>query len=319
MHSHAHPDPRTGRILNGSLLATACFVILEIVAGARGHSLALLSDAGHNATDALALLLAWFGMRQEARPPDERRTFGYQRAGVLTALVNAATLIGISIWIFYEAVLRLAHPEPVNALIMAFTAAGGIVLNGMIVWGLHRTDRDDLNVRSALVHMMGDLIGSAAIVVGAVVLRFMGWQWVDPALSMAIAALIVWSAWGVAGESLNILLEALPRGMTLLPVKESLREVEGVLDVHDLHIWSLGSRSRALSCHVLIEDVPLSESSAILDGIRRVVAAKFNIRHTTVQFEHFNCCPPEMVCSGLADETGHAHSDLHGHVHGHHR
>ncbi len=312
MHSHAHPHSHTGQILNWSLLATATFVVIEIFAGTYGHSLALLSDAGHNATDALALLLAWFGMRQEARAPDERRTFGYQRAGVLTALVNALTLIVISAWIFYEAAMRIAHPEQVNALVMAFTAMGGILLNGAIVWGLHRTDRDDLNLRSALVHMMGDLIGSAAIVLGAVVLHFTGWEWLDPALSMAIAALIVWSAWGIVGESLNILLEALPAGMTLPAVKESLRGVAGVLDVHDLHIWSLGSRSRALCCHVLINDVPPSESQVILHGIRDVLAVEFKIRHTTVQFEHLNCCPPEEVCSGH-DAVAHDHA--HGHAH----
>ncbi len=316
MHSHAHPHSHTGQILNWSLLATASFVVIEILAGTYGHSLALLSDAGHNATDALALLLAWFGMRQEKRAPDERRTFGYQRAGVLTALVNAITLILISVWIFYEGVMRIAHPEQVNVYVMAFTAAGGILLNGAIVWGLHRTDRDDLNLRSALVHMMGDLIGSATIVLGAVVLHFTGWQWLDPALSMAIAALIVWSAWGIVGESLNILLEALPRGMTLPDVKESLRGVTGVLDVHDLHIWSLGSSSRALCCHVLINDVPPSESQVILHGIRDVLAGEFKILHTTVQFEHLNCCPPEEVCSGH-NAVVHAHEHAHDHAHGH--
>jgi cobalt-zinc-cadmium efflux system protein len=315
MHQHAHHHSHTGQILNWSLLATASFVVIEIWAGTRGHSLSLLSDAGHNATDALALLLAWFGMRQEARPPDERRTFGYQRAGVLTALVNALTLILISAWIFYEGVMRIAHPEPVNDRIMAFTAMGGILMNGAIVWGLARTNRDDLNLRSALVHMMGDLIGSAAIVIGAVVLRYTGWLWLDPVLSMVIAALIVWSAWDIVRESLNILLEALPRGMSLGRVKDSLRLLEGVLDVHDLHIWSLGSRSRALSCHVLINDVRPSESFVILESIRHVLADEFKIRHTTVQFEHLNCCPPEEVCAG---HSGGAHDHEHDHAHDHH-
>jgi cobalt-zinc-cadmium efflux system protein len=313
MHSHAHPH--TGRILNWSLLATAVFVLIEIFAGFRGHSLALLSDAGHNATDALALLLAWFGLRQEARPPDERRTYGYQRAGVLTALVNAVTLIVISAWIIYEAAIRLAHPEPANYAIMAITALGGIVLNGSIVWGLHRTDKEDLNLRSALIHMLGDLIGSAAIVAGALVLHATGWYWVDPALSIAIAALIVWSACGVIGDSCNILLEALPRGLTLGDVKNEMRGVEGVLDIHDLHIWSLGSRSRALSCHVLIDDVPPSASTVILRRIQHLLADQYRIRHTTVQFEHLNCCPPEDVCAGHDADLHHDHHHDHGHSH----
>ena len=313
MHSHAHPH--TGRILNWSLLATATFVGIEIVAGLRGHSLALLSDAGHNATDALALFLAWFGLRQEARPPDERRTYGYQRAGVLTALLNAVTLIVISIWIIYEAVLRLAHPGEANYVIMAFTALGGIVLNGSIVWGLHRTDKEDLNLRSALIHMMGDLVGSAAIVIGALVLHATGWFWVDPALSIAIAALIVWSACGVTLDSCNILLEALPRGLTLVDVKGEMRGVEGVLDIHDLHIWSLGSRSHALSCHVRIDDVPPSVSTTILRDIQQLLSDRYRIRHTTVQFEHLNCCPPEDVCSGHDPLVQHTHHHHDGHSH----
>jgi cobalt-zinc-cadmium efflux system protein len=312
-HHHGHHHPSTGKILNWSLLATAAFVVLEIFSGVRGHSLALLSDAGHNATDAMALLLAWFGLRQEMRPPNEQKTYGYQRAGVLTALLNAVTLVVISLWIIYEAVVRITHPEPVNSLFMGLTAAGGILLNGAVVWGLRKTDQDDLNLRSALIHMMGDLIGSAAIVAGAVILRFTGWSWIDPVLSIAIAALIVWSAWGIVTESLNILLEALPHGMSLGSVKESLRLVEGVLDVHDLHIWSLGSRTRALSCHVLIEDVPPSASTVILRRIQHMLGDEFKIRHTTVQFEHLNCCPPEDVCAG--HDTVHQHDHEHHHEH----
>jgi len=316
MHAHAHPH--TGRILNWSLLATAAFVVIEIFAGFRGHSLALLSDAGHNATDALALLLAWFGLRQEARPPDERRTYGYQRAGVLTALLNAVTLILISGWIIYEAALRLANPEPTDYAIMGITALGGIVLNGSIVWGLHRTDKEDLNLRSALIHMLGDLIGSAAIVIGALVLHATGWFWVDPALSIAIAALIVWSAYGVIRDSCNILLEALPNGITLHAVKTEMRAVEGVLDIHDLHIWSLGSSSRALSCHVLIDDVPPSVSTNILHRIQHLLAERYRIRHTTVQFEHLNCCAPEDVCAGH-DPHVHNEPGVHEHRHSHER
>jgi cobalt-zinc-cadmium efflux system protein len=312
MHGHAHPP--TGRILNWSLIATVIFVGIEIIAGVRAHSLALLSDAGHNATDALALLLAWFGLRQETRPPDQQKTFGYHRAGVLTAFFNAVTLVLVSAWIFYESVIRLVHPEPVNDVVMIITAMGGIVLNGGVVYFLHQTDHgNDLNLRSALIHMLGDLVGSAAIVLGAVILRFTGWMWIDPVLSIAIAALIVWSAWDIISESLNILLEALPRGLNLVEVKEAIRLQNGVLDVHDLHIWSLGSKWRALSCHILIEDVPPSASNSILQRLQSMLADRFKIHHTTVQFEHLNCASSEEVCSGHGLE----HSLLHRHHHPH--
>ncbi|MFB3827903.1 MAG: cation diffusion facilitator family transporter [Bryobacteraceae bacterium] len=297
MHAHSHSQiPATGRVLRWSLVATVAFVAVEFIAGLEARSLALLSDAGHNLTDALALLLAWFAYNLESRPADEVKTYGYRRAGVLAASVNALTLVALSAWIFYESWHRLRSPEPVKETIMITVAALGLVVNTGIMWGLRRARRSDINVRSAFVHMMGDALGSVAIIIGSVVIRHTGWDRMDPILSIIIGGLIVWSAWDIIKESLNVLLEGLPRGLNFAEVAAAIRGVSGVLDVHDLHIWSLGSSTHALSCHVLIEDVPPSASNRILKCMNQLLAERFGIRHTTVQFEHVGCPVSENGC-----------------------
>ena len=295
-------------------MATFAFVALEFFAGIRAHSLALVSDAGHNFTDGLALLLAWFGVYLQSRPANETKTYGYHRAGVLTAFMNAMTLVALSAWIFYEAWHRLRQPAPVGENVMMLVAAAGLALNGGIMWGLRAARRSDINIRSAFVHMLGDLLGSIAIIAGALIIRYTGWIQVDPLLSILIGALIVWTAWDIVKESLNILLEGLPRGLELQSVIASMNEIEGVLDVHDLHIWSLGSSIHALSCHVLIEDVPPSASNCILARINEVLEHKFHIGHSTVQFEHVGCAVSENGCIIPADEP-HSHSHSHPHAH----
>jgi len=306
LHSHAHQHgPATGTVLRWSLAATLAFVAVEAFAGIEAHSLALLSDAGHNFTDGLALLLAWIGSYLQARPADETKTYGYQRAGVLTAFVNALTLVILSAWILYESVARLRSPRPVREDIMMGIAALGLVLNGGIMWLLRRASRDDINIRGAFVHMLGDALGSLAIVAGAIAIRYTGWVQVDPLLSILIGLLIVWTAWDIIREALNILLEGLPRGLHLRDVTSSIQGIEGVLGVHDLHIWSLGSNSHALSCHVLIADVPPSASDAILRQLNIMLEGRFQIGHTTVQFEHVGCAISENGCGVPARAEGH--------------
>jgi len=307
LHSHHH-GAASGRVLVWSLIATSAFVVFELFAGFRAHSLALISDAGHNATDALALLLAWFAVFMQGKPADESRTFGYHRAGVLAAFVNALTLVVLSLWILYEAWVRLLNPVHVDEMTMLWVAAGAMVLNGGIMLGLRSTGEKDINIRGAFLHMLGDLLGSAAIVIGALILRATGSSRVDPILSVGISGLVIWTAWDIIRESLNILLEGLPRGLDLREVTEAIRHVEGVLDVHDLHIWSLGSASSALSCHVLIEDMPPSQSDRILHGLNHVLNDHFHVHHTTVQFEHMSCAISGTGCVIPVDSaTSHHH------------
>jgi cobalt-zinc-cadmium efflux system protein len=310
-HSHGHAQA-TGSILLWSLVATTAFVLVELIAGLQAHSLALLSDAGHNFTDALALGLAWAGFYLQSKPADEIKTYGYHRAGVLAAFVNALTLVALSVWILYESVSRIRVPEPVNETIMMVVAGLGLVMNGGIVLALKAASRNDINIRGAFVHMLGDALGSVAIVLGAVAIRYTGWVQVDPILSIAIALLIVWTAWDIIRESLNILLEGLPRGIHLANVVQAMGGVEGVLGVHDLHIWSLGSSTHALSCHVLIEDVPPSASDIILRCLNALLEGRFGIAHTTVQFEHVSCAISETGCAipvNVPHEHHHSHDD----------
>jgi cobalt-zinc-cadmium efflux system protein len=293
---HHHHHSGTGKTLTLSSVATLIFVAIEVVAGVKSGSLALISDAGHNFTDALSLILAAFAVYVQSKPADDQKTFGYHRAGVLAAFVNALTLVLISGFIFYEGFDRLRHPKPVEYGTMLIVAAAALVLNGVIMWRLNSDQKHDLNVRAAFVHMMGDALGALGIMAGAIVIRYTGWQQIDPALSIIIGALIVWTAWDIIKESLNVLLEGLPSGLALQSVTEEMRRVDGVIDVHDLHIWSLGSNAHALSCHVLIEDMPPSASDTILRRLNQVLS-NFHIHHTTVQFEHNRCALSDSRCS----------------------
>ncbi|MBV8551698.1 MAG: cation transporter [Acidobacteriaceae bacterium] len=310
-HHHHHHAHNTGWILRVSLVATLAFTAFEVFAGFRSHSLALLSDAGHNFTDALALLLAAVGLYLQGKPANQSKTYGYQRAGVIAAFLNAATLIVISFIIFWEAVTRIFHPEPVNDVMMIWVAGGALVLNGAIMLGLNRGKKGDINIRAAFIHMLGDAVGAFAIILGAIAIRYTGWSYIDPLLSIALGLLILYTAWDIVQESLNILLEGLPRGIDLYVVTKAMGGVEGVLDVHDLHIWSLGSNTHALSSHVLIEDMPPSASERILKRINEALCG-FGIYHSTIQFEHVPCVLSDSGCHMAAD---HSHAHDHGHEH----
>jgi cobalt-zinc-cadmium efflux system protein len=287
MHDHGGAQ-RTSRVLSVSLFVTAAYIVLLMVAGIRSHSLALLSEAGHNFTDFVALSLSLIAVYLHSRPPSATHTYGYHRAGVLAALVNAATLVIIAFLIFYEAVRRIQMPRQVHAGTMIWVAAAGVVMNGVIALMLYRTDRD-VNIRSALLHEIGDTLSSAAVIAGGWAILLTGQSWIDSALSFGIGALILWSSFGIMRETLNILLEGTPRGMKLARVEAAIREVDGVNDVHDLHVWSIGSETSALSCHISIEDIPPSASERILREVKERLHRDFRIDHTTIQFEHVVC------------------------------
>ncbi len=287
MHSHGAGE-RTSRVLRISLAVTLAYIGLLVVAGIRAHSLALLSEAGHNLSDFVALLLSLVAVYLESRPPSATKTYGWHRAGVLAALVNAGSLVAVSFLIFYEAFRRLQNPEHVQARVMIWVAAAGVVMNGVIALLLYRSGRD-VNIRSALLHEIGDTVSTAAVIVGGWVILATGQYWIDSALSFGIGALILWSGFGIVRETLNILLEGTPRGIKLDRVEAAMRAVEGVNDVHDLHVWNIGSETRALSCHISIEDIPPSVSERILRDVKERLHEEFRIDHTTIQFEHVIC------------------------------
>ena len=307
---HAHPedlhDERTARVLRFSLVITVFYIVLLVVAGIRAHSLALLSEAGHNLSDFLALLLTWVAVYVQSRPPSATKTFGYHRAGVLAAFINAASLVLIAFFIFYEAARRLYTPSEVHPTTMMWVAACGVLMNGTIALMLLRTRRD-LNMRSAFLHELGDTLSTAAVIVGGWVILTTHQYWIDSALSFGIGALVLWSSFGIIRESLNILLEGTPRGVSLDKLADRMRQIEGVIDVHDLHVWSIGSETHALSCHIRIADLRASESESILRSVNEAVAHDFHIHHTTIQFEHEVC----EVAHGCVIPVSHAHDHKH--------
>jgi cobalt-zinc-cadmium efflux system protein len=320
MHVHA-PPPSTGKnttqaVLRFSMALTLAYVAVAFVAGLRAHSLALLSEAGHNFSDFLALLLSFAAVHFQSRPANHEKTFGYQRAGVLAAFVNASTLIAISIWIAFEAVHRLSAPIAVQPRLMIYVAAAGVAMNGVIAALLWRVARD-VNLRSAFVHMAGDTLSTAAVIAGGLGILLTGHNWIDPVLSLIIAALILWSGFGIVRETLNILLEGTPRGLSLAEIRAAMEAVEGVLNVHDLHVWSLNSNSSAMACHVTIADIPPSESACILVKLNHLLRDHFHISHTTIQFEHLDCAELDgcvVPMEEMASNPGAGHH--HGHAHG---
>jgi cobalt-zinc-cadmium efflux system protein len=310
MHVHAHGGGGAKRVLKISLGVTLAYIALLVVAGIRGHSLALLSEAGHNLSDFLALLLSLVAVYLQSRPASATKTYGYHRAGVLAALVNAVSLLAVSFFIFYEAFRRLQHPEHVQASVMMWVAAAGVVMNGVIALLLYRSG-GDVNMRSALLHEVGDTLSTAAVIAGGWAILVTNNYWIDSALSFGIGALILWSGFGIVRETLNILLEGTPRGVKLELVETAIRSIEGVNDVHDLHCWSIGSETRALSCHISIADIPPSVSERILRDVRDCLHHNFHIDHTTIQFEHVEC----EVAHGCVIPVGESEEHHHHHSH----
>ena len=294
-----------------ALALTAIVLVVEVVGGLWAQSLALLSDAGHIVTDLVVLALSTFALRQVQRPASPRRTFGYQRVGILVALLNAVLLGAIVVGIVIEALHRLQNPSAVRGGLMAAAAVVGLGISLVIARSLKPMEAD-LTVRSALMHIWGDAWASAGIIVAGLLIAFTGWLAVDPLLSLGIAALIAWSAWRVLAAAIDILLESTPSDLRTDRVVTAVKRVPGVRDLHDLHIWSLGAQSRAMSAHLLIDDQRVTQAQDILAEVREVLAHEFDIEHTTIQFESLVCRPGDVFC---VQPEGHPHiNDAHDRV-----
>ena len=270
--------------LGAAVVATFALVAVELLAGYAGHSIALVSDAVHNLTDVPTLVLSWLAMRWAARPPTPQKTYGYHRAGILAAFVNAMLLTLVSLGLIYESVLRLRTPVEVKTGLMLWVSVFALLINGGITLALH-SGRRDLNLRSVWIHNLGDALSNVAIVVGALAIRYTGTTWADPVIGIAIGAMVLWSGMGILRESTHILLEGLPRSVALEEVARAMLRIEGVQEVHDIHIWTLGTDLNALSCHICIPDMHLEGCEKILQEIRRLLAERFHITHATIQFE----------------------------------
>jgi cobalt-zinc-cadmium efflux system protein len=286
----------TGQRLLLSVFITVAFVFGEAVVAYFSNSLALLSDAGHNFADALALLLSWYGQWIAGRPSSARRTYGHHRVGILVALVNAVSLVVIGLLIFWEAASRLRSPEPVRSVPIIVAALVAILVNTMISLWLRSGARKDLSVRSAYLHMVGDAISAAGVVVAGVVIALTGASIADPVVSILIGILILWSSWGILKESVNVLLEGVPAGMDMDTIEQTIGSVAGVLAVHDLHVWAVGSGMVCCSCHISVEEQSIRSGENVLRAVAEELEHQFGIRHSTIQVEVEGCDPNDMYC-----------------------
>jgi cobalt-zinc-cadmium efflux system protein len=298
----AHVTESGGR-LRLALGLTLVILVIELAGGLVSHSLALLSDAGHVLTDVFALGLAWFAVAQARRPADWRRSYGYHRVGVLAAFVNAITLIVIVLAIGVEAVRRLIAPAPVEGGIVIATALAAIAINTFVLLTL-RSESHNLNLRAALLHVTGDLAAAAGVVVGGAVILLTGWTYIDPLLSLAIAALIAYGAVGIVRETSNLLMEGTPRGVDLAAITREITGTKLVTGVHDLHVWALSSDEVALSCHIVIDDTSLGNAEHVVRDLETRLCDQFSIGHTTIQVES---CHPCGEITHAVGEHNHPH------------
>lgn len=300
-HAHHHPHSHANRSavsrkLTIATIANVVIVVAELIVGFAVGSLSLIGDALHNLTDAAALVLALIAVRLERRPATTGKTYGYQRAGVLAAFVNSGLLLALTGMMVKEAIERLREPHAVGTGAMLVTAAIALLVNAATALSLRSEGKHDVNIRSAFIHMIGDAVSSAGIIVGAILIRVTGaMQW-DAIVSLFIGLLILWSSWGVLKESINLLLEGTPAGIDPEEVSRSIGEIDGVLGVHHLHIWALGAASASLSCHLMVGDVPVRNTGKLLDEVNAMLARDYRIAHTTIQFEFANCAEDDPYC-----------------------
>jgi cobalt-zinc-cadmium efflux system protein len=285
-----------GQRLRWAVLLTSLILAAEVVGGIFANSLALLSDAGHLFTDLVALGLTLVAVRQVQRPSNRRMTFGYHRVGILVALFNAVTLIGITGAIFLGAALRFRDPPEVEGGLTLAVAVVGLAANGFVMGLLWRRQRANLTVHSAFLHVIGDALGSLAVIASGAIILATGWFWFDPAISVLIGLIIAFGAWRILREGLSVLVEAAPAGLNVAELAAALTLVPGVSDVHDLHVWSIAPGIRALSCHVKMDDRPISEGDRILWRVNELLAARFAISHSTIQMETTGCAPNAFGC-----------------------
>jgi cobalt-zinc-cadmium efflux system protein len=279
-----------------AVAATLLFVVTEAVAGWRGRSLALLSDAGHNLADAAALGLSWYALVIARKPSHHGMTYGYHRVAVVAAMINGLSLVGIALWIVWEAIGRLRQPEPPNSGLMIGVALAAIAVNVAITLRLHEGSKHDMNVRSAYLHMMGDAISAFGVVIAGIIIRVTHNAVVDPIVSLLIAAFIVRSSYGVLRDSATVLLEGTPPGTDMPAVIAAIKAVSGVLDVHDLHVWMVGPGVVACSCHIVVAEQSIREGQQVVRAVVHDVEERFHITHTTVQVEVEGCAPNDMYC-----------------------
>jgi len=292
--SHQHQNP-SGRLVI-SILLNGLITLVEIAGGIFSNSLALISDAIHNLGDTLALILAWLANHFSGRKPNARRTFGYKRFEILSAFINASVLTAISIYLFYEAILRFLHPEPVRSGLMFIIAGIGLLANLISMLFLRRDSHKSLNIKAAYVHLLGDTLSSVAVIVGAILIYFMKVVWIDPLLTLIISIVIIIQAYKILRESVDILMQSTPESLDLDEIKIYLEKHPMIRNIHHVHCWRLQDQDILFEAHIeTSEDLLLSESNKLLKEVEEILKQKFHITHTTLQVEFDVCGDKAMI------------------------
>lgn len=317
-HPHFHPQGpsrQTHFRLALSLFLTLAFVVVEAVAGYIANSLALLTDAAHNLTDVAALALTWYAFHLAEQPAHAGKTFGYHRVGILAALVNSTTLALIAAGIFYEAYQRFLVPPPVSADILIAVGSAAFAVNLLTAWLVGHGSHHDINLHSAFLHLLGDVFSTLGAIVAGIGIRLTGLDWLDPLASVLIGLLILWNAWLILRETVDILLESTPRDIEMSTMVRDLMQLDGVRGVHDLHVWSLSRSLRILSAHIVIDDMLISQASRVQHEIDEIIGHKYGIGHSTLQLECHGCSPDALYCDITRGNHRHDHGEHHGSVH----
>jgi cobalt-zinc-cadmium efflux system protein len=310
-HHHHLPEGSTGTRLLITLALNFIIPTVQVIGGIAAHSMALISDATHNFSDFTAILISYFALKIGKKGASLQNTFGYRRAEILAAMLNVAILIGASAIIVYGAFQRLQRPEIVSGGLVMGIAAIGVIGNGFSAWLLHRDAKDSLNVRGAFLHMMGDMLTSVVVLLNGLILIYRPWYWLDPLLSLLIVIFIVKNCWSILKESSAILMNATPGGLDIQAVQAFLQNFPDISGVHYLHAWSLGSSGVAFSCHVVVEDQPISQTRQLREKISRALFQEFGIDHPVLQFETDACgngnlfC--EEICAAVSPSEPHEH------------
>ncbi|MFC2007850.1 cation diffusion facilitator family transporter [Chloroflexota bacterium] len=301
-HSHHHPLP-VGSKLKYGILLSSIILVAELVGGFMSNSLALLADAGHVFADIIALSLSWYGVKQAERPPTSRMTFGFHRVGVIVALVNAISIFAIAGFIFYEAYRRWQQPPEVNSLMMIIVAVVGLGVNIFVASWLRKEQKNNLNIRSAFWHALGDALASVGVIIGGIIILLTGWFLADPIISIVIGGIIALAAWSILKEGFRVLLEATPHQVDVDKMVKALNQLTGVKGVHDLHVWSISPEIHAMSCHVLIDDLPTSQAATIRQKVEETLQQQFHIEHSVLQMECQDCGDNDIFCKLTSKPT----------------
>jgi len=286
-HNHHKQENASNKSLLLVTLLNVFITLAEIIGGIMANSLALLSDAIHNLSDTLAILLAYIAQRISRRESNERKTFGYKRVEILAAFFNALVLIGISAFLIYEAIRRFSDPEPIKGLLMFVVASAGLIFNLLAVLILRKHSDSSLNIRSAYLHLLGDTLSSVAVIIGGILIYYTDIYWIDPLITILISLYIIKETWGVFKQSADILMQAVPDNVDIHAITKDLGVIGGIENIHHVHVWSLSDHDLHFECHAeLARDIPISETSRLRIQMENVLQEKYGIDHSTVQFEY---------------------------------